>query len=300
MTRQRLSLVVLSVAIAILAIGTARALDLGGGGSSTKVDHNAHMAGMTTAGTMKHHEAAGPPSTGLDNGRYALSVQKQVLPVGARRMSFDVIDTRTGKPVTGYDEDLTKKLHLIVVREDLTRFQHVHPTLGSDGRWTVTEAVLSRAGPWRLIADFIPAGGARTVLATTVQATGGAYDVRPFRESSRIGDHRWRTTVAGYEVTLEGERFAGGASGALRFKVRRDGKPVTDLQPYLGARGHAVLLRWGDVAYVHVHPREGSAAPGAIDFDVTYPRAAPLGLFLQFRHAGRVHTAHFELPTPGA
>ena len=236
-----------------------------------------------------------PPAL-LDDGRYTLDVDQQVVPAGTRRLSFAIADARDGRPVTRFDDDLTKKLHLIVVREDLTGFQHVHPRMVAAGRWTTRGAVLDRPGPWRLIADFIPTGARKTVLSTTVQASGGAYRPQPPRESQRTGEHRWRTTVDDYTVTLTAERFGARKTGALRFDVRRAGEPVADLQPYLGALGHAVLLRWGDVAYTHVHPRSGKSAPGQIVFDVTYPATQPAAVFLQFRHRGTVRTATFGIP----
>jgi hypothetical protein len=286
-------------AAATLTVGVARAVDLGPGDASLdQAAHSAHGGAAPAGGEHSEHGGSGPPSTGLDNGRYVLELARQVLPVGARRLGFTITDARTGEPVTRFQDDLTKKLHLIVVREDLTGFQHVHPTLAADGRWTVTEAVLHRAGPWRLIADFIPAGGKRTVLATTVHATGGAYRTRPLRESRRAGSDRWRTSVDGYDVELAAEDYGAGEEGVARFTVQRAGRPVRDLQPYLGALGHTVLLRFGDVAYTHVHPKEGDPGPGRIDFDVAYPRGAAAVVFFQFRHEGRVHTARFELPRP--
>ncbi len=294
----------LPIAVVVLAVGVARAIDLGPGSGSLKAaagpEHERHRAAASERKPRgedhDEHAASGPPPAALDDGRYALRLDAQVLPVGARRFSFRILDVRAGRPVTRFQDDLTKKLHLIVVREDLTGFQHIHPRMARDGRWTATGATLSRAGPWRLIADFIPTGAKRAVLATSVHAGGGRYDVRPLRESPRAGKHAWRTSVDGYDVLLRADDYAGGRSGKLHFAVRRGGRPVADLQPYLGALGHAVLLRWGDVGYVHVHPDKERARPGEIAFDVTYPRAAALALFLQFRHRDRVHTAKFALP----
>ena len=298
-------MLVVLAATAVLGVGVVRAVEIGPGKASVKAaprqDHNAHGQGAP-ARAGGHGGAAAtalaPPT--LDSGRYALRLARQVVPTGTRRFGFEVIDVTTGKPITEFEDDMTKKLHLIVVREDLVEFQHVHPTLDEGGRWTTTEAVLGRAGPWRLIADFIPHGGERTVLSATLHATGGRFRARPLRESPRAGEHVWRAETAGYEVHVAAEGYAARRSGTLRFTVERGGEPVTDLQQYLGALGHAVLLRAGDVAYTHVHPHEGPPEPGEIEFEVSYPAAAPLALFLQFRHRGRVHTAAFALPTPPA
>lgn len=303
-TRRSLSALVLTAAIAALAIGVIRALDLGPGSkaltAATSSKHSQHAGASSKGGHGGHKAPRRTPPAALENGKYALDVDQQVVPVGARRFTFKVTNANTGEPVKRFDVEQSKRLHLIVVREDLTGFQHVHPTLDKRGRWTATEAVLGRAGSWRLIADFVPAGGTQTVLSSTVQATGGRYRARPLRESKLVGEHRWRTKAGGFKVTLDTSSYASGEDGRMEFSVRRGGRPVAGLQPYLGAYGHAVLLRWGDLAYTHVHPREGVPRKGKVIFDVTYPRGAPLGLFLQFRHGGKVHTAEFGLPSPPA
>ena len=79
----------------------------------------------------------------------------------------------------------------------------------------------------------------------------------------------------GYTVTLDGD-LAPGQTSKLTLKVTKDGKPVTDLQPYLGAYGHLVALRAGDLAYLHVHPDgepgDGKTTPGP---DITFYAEVP-------------------------
>jgi hypothetical protein len=80
------------------------------------------------------------------------------------------------------------------------------------------------------------------------------------------------------------------------------------LQPYLGAFGHLVVLRQGDLAYLHVHPMGAEPGPGAtsgptIDFMSSAPTAGRYLLYLDFKVDGRVHTARFVLdagPAPAA
>jgi hypothetical protein len=74
----------------------------------------------------------------------------------------------------------------------------------------------------------------------------------------------------------------------LRFTITTDGAPVRT-EPYLGAGGHLVALRDGDLAFLHVHP----AQDHSVEFDATFPTEGRYRLFLQFKHAGRVHTVAF-------
>ena len=89
-------------------------------------------------------------------------------------------------------------------------------------------------------------------------------------------------------------------SSELTLTVTKDGAPVTDLDPYLGAYGHLVALRAGDLAYLHVHPAgepgDGSTAPGpAITFYADVPTTGDYRLYLDFQHQGLVRTAGFTV-----
>ncbi|CAM5235457.1 hypothetical protein SVIOM74S_01565 [Streptomyces violarus] len=87
--------------------------------------------------------------------------------------------------------------------------------------------------------------------------------------------------------------------------VAKNGKPVRNLQPYLGAYGHLVALRSGDLAYLHVHPNgepgDGRTKPGPeVSFTATAPSAGAYRLFLDFQHEGTVRTAAFTVHAGGA
>ena len=101
-----------------------------------------------------------------------------------------------------------------------------------------------------------------------------------------------------YTVTLDGDLTAG-TDADVTLTVERDGQPVTDLQPYLGAYGHLVALRDGDLAYLHVHPEnadtgEPEAGP-QIGFVAEVPSAGRYFLYLDFKHGDRVRTAPFTV-----
>ncbi|GGS29917.1 hypothetical protein F2B00_09600 [Streptomyces parvus] len=111
-------------------------------------------------------------------------------------------------------------------------------------------------------------------------------------------------TVDGYEVTLDGA-LRPGAGSELKLEVEKDGKPVTDLHPHLGAYGHLVALRTGDLAYLRVHPNgepgDGRTGSGSeLSFTTTAPSEGAYRLFLDFRHGGKVRTAAFAVYAGGA
>ena len=202
------------------------------------------------------------------------------------------IEGPDGRPVTDYEREHEKRLHLIAVRRDFSGFQHVHPELDSDGLWS-TRLDLA-PGPWRLFADFTAAGAGPLTLGADLQV-GGEY----LPESGGSGVRA--ASVDGYSVSLSGD-LRPGSDTKLTLRVARDGRPVTDLQPYLGAYGHLVALREGDLAYLHVHP-DGSPGDGRTDagpevvFHATVPSGGDYRLFLDFKHGGQVRTAAFRVAT---
>jgi hypothetical protein len=200
-----------------------------------------------------------------------------------------------GDPVTDFDIEHTKPMHLIVVRRDLADFQHLHPTMRADGTWT-TPLTLSEPGSYRVFADFAHDGENRT-LAGDLNVD-GPVDWRALPAPSDLA-----RTADGYEVRLEGGGSTAGSAGELDFSVTRNGAPV-EVQEYLGAGGHLVALRESDLAFLHVHPVEGEHAgsagePGGsagaepVRFETEFPSAGSYRLFLQFKHDGRVQTAAF-------
>jgi hypothetical protein len=157
--------------------------------------------------------------------------------------------------------------------------------MAADGTWSVPLAV-GAPGAYRVFADFQPAGRADGLTLGVDVPAPGDYRPRPLPAPARS------TTVDGYTVTLTGA-LTPGASSPVTLSVSRGGRPVTDLQPYLGAYGHLVALREGDLAYLHVHPGAGRTAGPAITFNAEVPSAGTYRLYLDFRHGGKVRTAEF-------
>ncbi|MEI5584155.1 MULTISPECIES: heavy-metal-associated domain-containing protein [unclassified Agromyces] len=206
-------------------------------------------------------------------------------------IAFSLVDAG-GDPVTEYETSHEKDLHLIVVRTDGAHFRHVHPTTDGRGGWSIPFA-FDAAGTYRVFADFVPAGYGETVTLTSTVEVAGEFAPEP-----RTAD-RAVATVDGLTVEVEGELVAG-AEGELVFTVTRDDEPVTTLEPYLGAYGHLVALRQGDLAYLHVHPMgepgDGDTEPGPeISFMATAPTAGRYLLYLDLKLDGTVRSVPFVL-----
>ncbi|WP_280384153.1 hypothetical protein [Nocardia wallacei] len=269
--------------------------------------HGAHDAQDARTGDGTHgahgghagHGAHGAHGGGLPGGLqvtqdgYTLELAERIVRPGDIDFRFRILGP-DDRPVTEYDGLHDRDLHLIVVQRELTGFWHVHPELGPDGTWAV-RLTLPAAGAYRVFTDIQPTALGRTLTLGADLAVAGAYDPQPTPETARTA------VIDDYEVTLDGD-LVPGAGQLLTLTVRKDGEPVTDLQPYLAAYGHLVVLRAGDLAYVHVHPNgepgDGVTAPGPeITFHTAVPGPGTYRLFLDFKHDDTVRTAAFTLTT---
>jgi hypothetical protein len=156
----------------------------------------------------------------------------------ANVLRFRVLDS-SGAPVRDFEVEHDKRMHLIVVRRDLTGFQHLHPTMSHDGTWSARLTVAT-AGSYRVFADFKHDGRNQTLVRSVNVA--GRVDRVALPAATSVA-----TTEGGYRVRFGGGTAAAGKETAVAFTVTRGGRPVA-LQPYLGARGHLVGLRSTDLA----------------------------------------------------
>jgi hypothetical protein len=265
--------------LAGFAVGLVAVLGLGAAtGAAVGPDRSAG-----TSATMRDMDDAAPTSRG--DGVVSSVDGYRLVPVSAELAAGDfrfVIRGPGEVPVTQFVPTFDRELHLIVVNRELTSYHHVHPVLAADGTWSVALPSLS-PGSYRAVADFHVADGPALALGVDL-AVAGAYlpSQAPLPSTS--------STVDGYDVALAAEVAADGEI-AVALTVRRDGAVVRNLQPYLGASGHLVAMRTGDLAYLHVHPL--SYADGTVRFAATLPSAGRYRLFFDFKHGDVVRTASF-------
>ncbi|MEU4720701.1 hypothetical protein AB0G06_13805 [Nonomuraea dietziae] len=265
--------------------GTGQSPDGAGHGESTG---HGDQSGATTQPAQAAAQDT-PGGLQVSQNGYTLTPLATTIEPGQPTDFAFAVTGPDGEPVTDYQVQHDKKVHFIVVSRDLNTFQHLHPEEGANGVWTV-KLTLPEAGVYRAYADIFPTGASALTLGTDLFAAGD-YAPKALPQVSRTAE------VDGYTVTLDGD-LTPGRSSKLTLKVSKDGKPVTDLQPYLGAYGHLVALRAGDLAYLHVHP-DGTPGDGRtkagpeITFYAEVPSTGDYRLFLDFQHAGTVRTADF-------
>jgi len=294
----RLAAIIGGLVLALVAgFGLGRAVGASGPGANGPMGGVGATSGHAHApGIPSDHTHAGPASVDTAVGGLAVSAGGYTLVPASTMMRAGVpapfsfrIDGPDGRPVTKFAIVHDKPMHLIVVRRDLSGYQHLHPTMTADGDWQIG-LTLPATGAWRAYADFaaLNAAGAQTGVTLGVDLTvAGAYTPTPNPPAARD------STVDGFTVTYEGTPRVG-ATHPLVFRVFSSGAPVPSLERYLGAYGHLVALREGDLGYLHVHP-ENQLYGGAVKFWLAAPSPGRYRMFFDFQVGGKVHTATYTM-----
>jgi hypothetical protein len=215
---------------------------------------------------------------------------------GALRLRFVVRDPESGEPVRQFIEVHERLFHLFVISRDLARFEHVHPHRREDGSFELTLGL--EAGEYVLIADFLPAGGTPQMVHRAIVTP--TYTARLFEPPPRPEATPPEQTAGGLRVRLDTPDLAPLKPSTLRFIVSdaSTGQPVTDLEPYLGASGHLLVVSPDLTAAIHGHPEGPFGAGPVVTFDPILPRAGLYKLWVQFQRGGGVITVPFVIEVP--
>ncbi|MEU1395149.1 copper resistance protein CopC [Micromonospora zamorensis] len=264
------------------------------GQAESATDGHQHPAG-TGPHTHRGDGATGETlatGTTVSAGGYTLQPLERSQPPGVRAdYRFRIVGTDR-QPATRFAVVHDKPLHLIVVGRDLSGYQHLHPTMAPDGTWSVP-VTLARPGGYRVYADFsvTATNGTQVPLVLGVDHT-----VPGAHTPTALPPAQAETTAGPYAVSMNGTPTVG-VTAPMHFQV--SGAPTTpvQLEPYLGAYGHLVVVREGDLGYVHVHP-EPELVDGSVKFWLTAPSSGRYRAFFDFQVAGKVHTAEFTINVP--
>ena len=194
-----------------------------------------------------------------------------------------------GAKVEEFDELHTKKVHLIIIRKALDEFAHVHPDIDASGNMTVMHT-FPLGGEYLLFADYKPAGKAAATATGRIKVSGdspAAPKLTPNVPGVVEGD--------GLDARVDLKNARAGGSATVVFHVLdKQGKPVDDLEPYLGAMGHLVIVSADGKEYVHAHPlSENSADGGVVEFMAHFPKPGIYKGWGQFQQSDTVYTAPF-------
>ena len=233
-------------------------------------------------------------------------------------LRFRIFHPETGERIRNFLTVHDKQYHLFVVSQDMAHFEHIHPEQEADGAWSI-EVTLPRAGYYTVLSDFVPNGGSLQFIARTLVTAGYEGDLAA--DSARLtADEASTQSIGNLTATLSYDPapFVAGLYGHLNFHLtdRLTGRPVTDLQPYLAAFGHTLVLSEDMRDFVHAHPIDLTDVldddggprlfmlPIGVDpetlrggpdvtFDGLMPRPGRFRAFTQFRRYDQLHTFQF-------
>jgi hypothetical protein len=210
----------------------------------------------------------------------------------------------TGEPVKEFAEVHDRLFHLFIVSRDMTQFFHEHPTLEKDGSLTI-EHVLPAAGQYVLFSDFMPVGGGPQLVMTPIVTAGYEGDVLSqlpnLKPDTTFLKKANGTTV---EMQIEPSKLIAGeeADIPIHFADEKTEQPVKDLQRYLGAFGHAMMLSEDMTEHVHAHPEEMLEGTTVVDgggpdlvFHAMFPKPGNYRVWLQFQRNNVLSTIPFTV-----
>ncbi|TAG96063.1 MAG: hypothetical protein EAZ09_04030 [Oscillatoriales cyanobacterium] len=248
--------------------------------------------GDISMGGMQHGEKSNNADEGHSTATQTkLTASTDIAPKTPVKLLIDVQDS-AGRAIANFDTFQQKLMHLIVVSDNLQFFSHLHPSYKGNGSFEV-EANFPQPGSYTLFGDYKPSGEKEQVSVMKKQVAG---DNKPataidFNSTKTFGDTKANLTFsqskvkAGEEVTL-----------MFNLQQNSNNQPVTDLQPYLGERGHLVILKQSSpltrADYIHAHAMKDSP-DGQVQFMTSFPQSGKYKLWGQFNRNGKIVIADF-------
>jgi len=222
------------------------------------------------------------------------------------RLRFTVFNPKSREQVKEFYVTHDKLFHLFIVSQDMSEFQHIHPTLESDGSFTI-ETVLPVAGAYKIYSDLYPSEGAPQVLQQNIATAGYTSDL--LGGQARLSPDSSLTKTADgmkIELAVEPAKIIAGQPFTLKYHLTdaKTGQVIRDLVPYLGAWGHTLILSEDQSDYIHSHPEE--VVPDAADktklrggpdatFNAFLPRPGNYRIWTQFQRGDKLTTVSFTV-----
>ena len=247
----------------------------------------------------------------LVTGERPIAAYLRTSPASGGATHLDIWVTAGGRVIRTYDVNMTKLLHVVVVSDDLRDFRHIHPTLHPDGHFTIDARLVANA-PYHVYIDGEPHAIGRQVFR---------FDVAPAtRTATRALYPSGGIAHAGpYTIRLDTTTVAPAQIATIRIAISKNGRPATDLHPYLGAMAHGVFIGASDLAYMHGHGMSeqmlamaandcgdammlaapplapDAAVPSGFAMQVLAPRAQRYDFWLQFTGGATLYTVPFTI-----
>jgi hypothetical protein len=234
----------------------------------------------------KHHTNNSQITT-----KVKLTAPQKLAPNQPINLVIDIQDS-AGNPVNKFEIFQEKLMHLIVVSDDLRFFDHIHPEYKEKGRFEVN-ANFPESGNYTLFSDYKPTGNKEMVSLMNITIPGTIplpKNLEKFTKTKIISDTK-------VNLNISTPKIKAGQEIKLTFDLKdQKNQPIKDLQPYLGKKGHLVIIKSSSPLtasdYIHAHALENSI-DGKIEFHTKLPKQGTYKMWVQFNRNGQVKTADF-------
>jgi hypothetical protein len=233
-------------------------------------------------------------------------------------LAFRIFHPGTGEAMKKFEVVHERQYHLFLISQDMEYFQHIHPQEAADGTWSI-DVTLPKPGYYKVLSDFLPSGGSSQFIARPLVTAGYTGDLAA--DSAHLVPDTVLTKVdedITATVTTDPQQFLVGLYGHITYHLSdtADGRPITDLQTYLGAFGHTLIMSEDMAEYVHSHPLDILAQPDDdggppvflippdadleklrggpdVTFEGLMPKPGRYRAWTQFRRHDKLHTFAF-------
>ena len=234
-----------------------------------------------------------------------IEANKQTFKLGENaKMVFIPINKSNKNEKVILDLQHEKKMHLIMVSEDLSQFYHLHPKMNSEENYEIqiigknkiieeggNEIFIDKAGKYEVFLDYKPFGSHAQWDRIPIEIRGEKEEQqilnKPVENKEFIDSHFT------FKLNLNGA-FTTGKMLHIQGMLYKNNQIIDpgSLEEYLGAKAHVVLIGYKNKSYVHVHP---DVENKAFDLHTSFEEPGWYKMWVQFYLDGKLRTASFVL-----
>ncbi|MGJ1214382.1 MULTISPECIES: heavy metal-binding domain-containing protein [Bacteroidota] len=217
-----------------------------------------------------------------------ISSEPEVIEAG-KSTQFKIIVKNEDK-VVSLEEVHEMKMHLLVVNEELTWFDHIHPIEQEDGSYLIDE-IFPTAGDYLFFVDYKPENEEGNVYKHSLNVVGNTTEIAQLDTNAKF-----ESESDGYTARiLNGADLKTNTSQPLQFEILKDGNKINDdeLQNYLGAKAHIVMISQAEKEFLHIHPMSNESYQ--IYAETLIKKPGLYRMWMQFKISNKVHTVDFTV-----
>jgi hypothetical protein len=260
---------------------------------------------IAAAMTGRAQQTAGStaePNGAKRSGDYRMDVAPIPGPGGVSGLRVTINDPSDGSVVRKFEVVDEKPFHLFVVGRDLEFFRHLYPVQRPDGFLEAREPI--PPGEYLVVADFLPSGGTRQFLRRVVTLAGNPRDDSPEVARTPAPPRSAPGSPAGAfdmvtNVRIQPLPFAPPAGKQAQFHVMlsrtEDGRPIINLEPYLGWGGYLLAVKDDLSEVVAARASTDDLPVSLLTFDMTFPKPGPYAVWVMFHRFGEPLTARLRV-----